>query len=773
MSQPTRPPVKKPINPKRRDLMAGREKVIGKWCLVAFALCVVAFFLTLPDVRKVAESAPGTAIQIFDKDDQLIVTTDGDEEREFVPLANIPKVMQQALIAAEDHNFYNHNGISFRGIMRAFLNNAEAGRVVEGGSTLTQQLAKNLFFESGDRSIIRKAREAVLAVEIEKAYTKDQIMEMYLNQVYFGRSAYGLERAAKRFFGKTSRALTLPEAAYLAGILKAPSQLGDPKNLDDARERQQIVLDEMMELKFITSAQAKTAKKTKLAFSRSNSRLTKFPYYLSAVQEFLKVNIDKDVLEKGGLRVYTNLDQAAQRFAERTVAQRVRGGAGGMNQAALVSMLVSDGSVVALVGGAGDYWKHQYNSATGPHTMGSAFKPFIYLTAFMQGKLTPDTIIDDSPIVVPQRGLLPWVPKNFDGEFYGPMTVREALALSRNICAVRAALAVGIGNVIETAKVAGIKSELIATPALSLGASAASPLEMATAYATFARGGTYLEPKLVRKVEGRAGYKKEFNYYPQKVFPDGPVRALVSCMESVVKEGTGVNARLSDRPVAGKTGTSDQARDLWFVGFTPHMVTAVWGGNDQRRSLGGLTGGAVLTGLWKAYNERYYRTNKVPAGTFYTQNQTNDDIWGNLLRAPQELPKEEQKPEEIPQAEQTPNAEQQQQEQADGQQMPEGRPENQLHFFPLPGAPEPGRVRNPVHPSPNDPFAPFAGEPSPPGQPESAQPQPAQPQPEQQEPPVAPEREAPEPRPAPDYREAPQPPQGNDQLNDLLREPAQ
>jgi membrane carboxypeptidase/penicillin-binding protein PbpC len=236
---------------------------------------------------------------------------------------------------------------------------------------------------------------------------------------------------------------------------------------------------------------------------------------------------------------------------------------------------------------------------------------------------------------------------------------------------------------------------------------------MAGAYATIARGGTYIAPQLVRRVEARDGFKKEFGVFPQKVFPDSPVRALISCMESAVKEGTGVLARLSDRPVAGKTGTSDEARDLWFVGFTPHMVTAVWGGNDQHRSLGGLTGGTVLTGIWKAYNQQYYRTHKVPKGTFYTEQRSNDNLWDQLLRKPAEEteePTETEAPETVmPPQPQSQSPEGEEQQQTEGQQTEQpngeaGEPEN--HFFPLPGMPEPGRVRHPVRPSQNDPFAP-------------------------------------------------------------------
>jgi penicillin-binding protein 1A len=796
-----------PNRPRRRfgfGPLTAKERQAVKWSALVLLGAVALFLITLPSVKDLQKVAPGNAIQVFDRNNQLVVTIDGDEEREFVPLSSVPKSVQQAIMAAEDHDFYKHHGLSMKGITRAFVSNVSAGHVVEGGSTLTQQLAKNLFFDSADRSILRKIREAIIAVEIERSYTKNQIMEMYLNQVYFGRSAYGLERAARRYFGKSTAALTLGESAFLMGLVKAPSYLGEPEHVNEALERQQIVLDEMAELKYITPSEASAAKAAHLAFNRSNTRITKFPYYMSAVQQFLQANIDKKVLEKGGLSVYTNLDQGAQRLAEQTVARRVRSGGGGMNQAALVSVSVKDGSVVALVGGAGNYWDHQWNAATGPHPTGSSFKPFVYLTGFMQGKITPETMVDDSPIVIPQRGSPDWAPKNFDNEYYGPISIREAIALSRNVCAVRVAMACGIGNVMQTARDAGIKqAQLIPTPAMALGASAISPLEMAGAYATLARAGTYIAPQLVRRVDSRDGFSKDFQTLPQKVFPDFPVRQLVSCMESVVKEGTAVGAKLSDRPVAGKTGTTDNAKDLWFVGFTPDMVTAVWGGNDQHVSLGSATGGVMLTSIWKAYNQAYYRSHPTPAGSFYTEDTTNNNILQNILRNPADLLKSDEekekeaeeelngKPEEqnadgqAPEQEHdgfqffgAPNRDQQQQPQQQQGENEEEQVDGHPFMMRLPGAPQPGHVRRPMGPgSPNDPFAPqrFAqpdeGEQGPAVERDEAFPRPENRNYGNQEPPVAPDfrhapapravapAERPEPRPEPEARPEPAEPQ--------------
>jgi 1A family penicillin-binding protein len=692
--------------------------------------------VTLPNVSDLERVAPGNSIQVFDRYNQLVVTIDGDEEREFVSLKNVPKTVQQAIMAAEDHDFYTHHGISPKGIGRAFVSDVTAGKVVEGGSTLTQQLAKNLFFDVNDRSIVRKIREVFTALQIERHYNKNQIMEMYLNQVYFGRSAYGLERAARRYFGKTTAQLNLPESAFLMGLVKQPSYLGQPEHVDEAYERQHVVLDEMVELKFITPQQAAEAKSQRLAFNQSNTRITKFPYYMSAVQDFLQKNLDRKTLDKGGLRVYTNLDPVAQRLAEQTVARRVHAGGGGMNQAALVSVSVKDGGVLAIVGGAGNYWDHQWNAAMGAHTLGSSFKPFVYLTGFLQNKITPDTVVQDEPITIHiGQGMPDWTPKNFDNSYYGPLTIREALALSRNVCAVRVGMAAGIGHVMDTARSAGLRqAELTPTPAMFLGASAASPLEMAGAYATFARGGTYMPYSIVRRVESRDGFSKDYGTtYGEKVFPDYPVHELVSCMQSVVKEGTAVAAKLPDRPVAGKTGTTDSAKDLWFVGYTPDMVTAVWGGNDQHASLGNLTGGAVLTGIWKAYNVAYYKAHPTPPGSFYTDDVDGKKNDGNLLdklfHDPADLLKSDEDKEKEAEQElngpeagrqdpMAPNAEREQ-EGAQGEQAgPEGPREGDengpspdrgdgsasstpgngvMNYFRLPGMPIRGHVRQPAN----------------------------------------------------------------------------
>lgn len=574
----------------------------------------------IPDVASLERYEPIEAIQIFDINDHLVCTVEGDEDRQVIPLNQISTQMQQAMLAAEDHHFYEHHGINFSSIGRAFLANMQAGRVVEGGSTITQQLVKNLFFEQAHRNMQRKVKEAFLSWELERRYSKDKILELYLNQVYFGNGAYGIERAAQRYFGKNATALSLAESAFIAGLVKAPSELSTLANRQQAINRQKEILNKMVEYGYITKTQAKAASEQQLIFRRNINPLQKYPYYVSYVLQLLRDRFSQAEMRKQGLRVYTNLDPIAQEAAEQVLSKAIEHAPKGVSQGALVSVSVADGSVLSLVGGVGGFWKNQWNRATNPHTAGSSFKPFVYLTGLIKGDITPSTLVDDQPITIKQGwGLPDWSPKNFDHKFMGRIPVKRALALSRNVVSVRIAQKAGIENVIETARLAGITTKLDRNLSLALGSSAVTPLEMAGAFGTFARGGIAIKPRVVRRIEDNRGRVIEtFEPKIDKVFPSEPVAALVNMMQEVVKAGTGTMARLPDRPVAGKTGTADEAKDIWFIGFTPDLVTAVWGGNDENKSIPGtyVTGGTVMAKIWKDYNLAYYEKHPTPPGTF-------------------------------------------------------------------------------------------------------------------------------------------------------------
>lgn len=583
----------------------------------------------MPDLSCLTDYQPGAEMQIYDRNNNLVSTVSAHEKRQIVPLSKISPALKKAVLAIEDHSFYQHKGVSFTGILRATLANMTAGRPVQGGSTITQQLVKNIFFDQEKRTLDLKVAEGYLASELERRFSKDKILELYLNEVYFGSSAYGAQQAALTYFGKNASQLSIGEAAFLAGLLKSPATLGKPSQRQAALARREDVINQMVEYGFITFSQGRWALRQPLSFNSSppqeeplDGKVPKYPYYTRAVVEQIS-----DMLPNGrlmrGLKVYTNLDQQVQAQAERTLAQGVRNAPRGINQAALVSILVSDGSVVALVGGVGDYLHNQWNCATNPHTMGSAFKPFVYLTAFNNATLTPESTVPDEPMTIHEFGQPDWVPKNFDGKFLGNISVTQALAFSRNLSAVWVAQHIGTDRIIETAHQAGLTDRIDTGLAMALGSSAASPLAMANAYATIARGGVVMTPRLIRRIEDKAGKELlSMGPDPRRVFSLLAVAQLVDVLKEVVEKGTGTQAKLAGHPAAGKTGTADQGKDIWFVGFTPDLVTAVWAGNSQNKPVpdSHVTGGTVMAKIWREYNQGYYRIHPTSAGLLITNN---------------------------------------------------------------------------------------------------------------------------------------------------------
>lgn len=588
--------------------------------------------MQIPDLSFLENYNPVQTIQIFDKNDKLVVTVDGAEKRIIVPLSAVSKNMKKALLAAEDHHFYEHKGVSPVGIFRALLSNLTHGHVVEGGSTITQQLAKNLFFEGEKRSMDLKLAELFIAMSLENRFSKDKILELYLNEIYFGNSAYGIEQASRNYFGKKASQLTVAESAYLAGIIRAPSRGAEAQNRMASINRQHVVLEKMQSYGFISEQERNDALQEWLQFrsmpestaKEEQVKITRYPYYVSAVIDMLHGRYNAAAIERQGMKIYTNLDVTAQEIAEKALAQGLARAPNGVNQGALVSIRVADGAVMALVGGIGSYEDNQWNCATNPHTIGSAFKPFVYLAAFEKGVIDEYARVDDTPfsIVMDTTGA-EYKPKNFDGKFLGDITVAKAFAYSRNIPALRIGQAAGIDSVINVAQRAGITEPMAPELSVSLGCSAASPLHVANAYATLARGGVFMTPQLVRRVETRAG--RVLQYFTQEsstVFDRNSVAQIVDLMQDCVAEGTGTLAKLPDRPVAGKTGTADQGKDLWFVGFTPDMVTAVWGGNKDNKSVGGsATGGTVMARIWRDYESAYYKKVPTQGGWFIACNR--------------------------------------------------------------------------------------------------------------------------------------------------------
>ncbi|MCC6976911.1 MAG: PBP1A family penicillin-binding protein [Candidatus Melainabacteria bacterium] len=603
----------------------------------------------IPDLAYLEHYHHGSPIEIYDRNDKLVLTVNPGVKHRIVPLSQVSSQMTQAVVAVEDRQFFEHAGVSFIGVTRAMLANIKAGRMVEGGSTITQQLVKNLFHEGEKRTLIRKLSETALAFMIECRYSKWQILQAYLNEIYFGNGAWGVEQAAMTYFGKHANALTLPEAAFIAGLIKSPSILGDQKNRIDALKRQKQVLGMMADNGYISPAQYETAMMTPLMFGGRRTTIDttpfdKFPYYISYVLEMVKVLLpdEGDTTRIGrGVRVYTTLDQDAQRLAEATIKKGIDHAPRGIDEGAIVACAVSNGAVRALVGGAGDFWKNQWNCATNPHTAGSSFKPFVYLAAFVNGALDSESFLDDSKLEVPQIGGVTYTPKNYDGKFLGKITVRQALYQSRNVCAVKVARQIGMQPIIMAAQDAGIKSPLQANLSLALGSAAVSPIEMAGAYGTFARAGVAVEPWTVRMITSLDGRNVLHKYDPylHRVFDPHCVLELNSILEDVVTKGTGVAAKLKDRAVAGKTGTSDNSTDLWFVGFTPDMVTAVWAGNkDHSASIGKkVTGGTVAAAIFRDFNSSYYKVHKLPAGEMVAKSSSTKQKADEDLKAQQNL----------------------------------------------------------------------------------------------------------------------------------------
>jgi len=606
-------------------------KILAGLILVTF-LAPIAFRMSLPVINKILgapnlsileDYQPIGSIEIYDYKDNFIGVLQGEEDRQVIKLGQVSDYAIQALLAAEDSDFFKHGGFSLTSFFRALFTNLKAGKVVQGGSTISQQMVKNLFIEEDERqkrSLLRKVRELFIAFEVESKYPKEKILEIYLNQVYFGNLAYGIERASQRYFSKSSSKLELIEASYLAGLLTAPSYLS--KNHEAAFERQKYVIRKMFENGYISNDEYQKALNTKVEFKYSEGNLSKFPYYFSLVEQELSKRYTRNELKSLGLKVYTGLDPVAQAHAVETLNTGIKNAAAGINQGALVTIDVESAEVRALVGGVGNFWAHQYNRATNPHTLGSAIKPFIYLTAFIQGVIDPSSIIEDEPLLIPdvssETGF--WEPQNFDEEFHGPITAKAALVFSRNIPAIKVAMKAGIKNVIETCRQAGIRTKMDPLLSFALGAQAFTPLDIASAYSTFARGGARIDPIVIRKIIDTKGRLLEINRPIVKSnIPERYVSQLVGILIDVVNYGTGSLAKIPGRTIAGKTGTADGGRDIWFVGFTPEYVTSIWCGNERNKEVMSryATGGSTPAWVWREYTTKYYNSRPRPPKTFH------------------------------------------------------------------------------------------------------------------------------------------------------------
>lgn len=586
-------------------VMIGGAAVAGG--LVGLALS----FRDLPDVRVLKGYVPVETTYIYDINGGLIARLHGDVNREVVTLDRISPHLKRSVLAMEDAYFYTHKGIDPSGIGRAILANFNAGGTVEGGSTLTQQLVKNLFL-SNERSLNRKVAEAVLAMRVEQVFTKEQILEMYLNQVFWGNNTNGAETASQNYFGKSSADLTLAEAAMLAGTIQAPSVFNPVDNYAEAKKRQGLVLDRLLELGWATPAEVKAAREQKITIRKQgiSYEASRVPYVSQAVTAELEEKFGRDVVLQGGLRVQTTIDIKLQRIAEETAAEGhqdlVDRGAYA-DQLSLVAVDPRTGFVKALVGGVGDFSKNQFNRAVlARRQLGSSFKPFVYYLAFASGNYTPDSTIDDSPMSIPDGDEL-YQPRNYDNTFSGGISIRQAIAVSRNIPAIKLGLEFGNENVVALCRKLGITSPMNPVVSLPLGAADVTPMEVAGAYAVFASGGYKSKTTLIARVTDRNGNLILDNTpKPELILDPIAVSYLTDALRSVVTNGTATEAQLSDgRPVAGKTGTTSDFRDAWFVGYVPQLSVAIWIGNDDYSPMAnGVTGGVYVVPIWRRFMEK-------------------------------------------------------------------------------------------------------------------------------------------------------------------------
>jgi len=707
------------------------KKILLVTFLSIFLICVSVGFIgagfiyfhfskDLPDVRKLKDHQPSTITQVYSASDEKIAEF-YIEKRIIISLEDIPLALKQATLAVEDSNFYYHFGIDPKAIFRAFITNMKAGHVVEGGSTITQQLTKTMFL-SRERTLPRKIKEAILAVRLELVFSKDEILEMYLNQIYYGHGTYGVEAAARNYFGKTVKDLTIAECAMIASLPKAPNNYSPYKNPKRAKKRRNHVIRRMADVSFITHKQAKLSLKEDFHLGKVEKMLNKAPYFVEHVRRILEEKFGSSKLYRAGLKVYTTLDMDMQETAQRAIKKNLliadkrygyRGPLGTVDisrgeiavqnamlrqndftegkgievgstisgtvmsvgdshawiilgaedgyldikdmnwarkpnpnvdgrwakiknpnqaiaagdlirvkvlgrkqdgsgwslaleqepevEAALISLAPFTGEVKAMIGGY-DFNKSQFNrSVQAIRQPGSAFKPIIYAAAINEG-YAPASIIIDSPIIFKEKedAFDKWKPVNFEEKFYGPTSLREALAHSRNVVTVKLMQNIGIKSTIRLARSLGITSNLEENLSIALGSSGLTLYELTSAYSAFANLGSLVKPTAIRNIKSRSG-EVLFTAVPETSQPISPGTAhiITSLMQSVIQNGTATKVKALKRPVAGKTGTTNNYVDAWFMGYTPELVTGVWVGKDKDEPLGrNETGSRAAIPIW-------------------------------------------------------------------------------------------------------------------------------------------------------------------------------
>ena len=600
--------------------------VLGVWALIFVAAFFAVFATDLPDTSKLYDVERQPSISYLDRSGAMVAVR-GSQYAPPVDLDKLPPYVPKAFIAIEDRQFYYHFGFNPWGIVRSQIYNLQnKGGPLRGGSTITQQLARNLFLTT-NQNYRRKAQELILAVWLEAKFTKKEILALYLNRVYFGGGAYGIEAASQRYFGKPASQLTLGESALLAGMMKGPNRYSPVSATDRAERRATIVLDEMVRTGAITPQERDEAFRTPV---RVNPTLAnqRAQYFTDWVDDQVRSLVGEPTED---LVVETTLDLPIQAAAEQAMRKGIAAGKGqGVEQGALVA-IDGEGRVRAYVGGA-DYTESQFDRATTARRQaGSAFKPFVYLAAMEAGR-TPSDMVVDEPLKIGN-----WEPRNYTGDFRGPMTLQTALAQSINTVAARLANEVGTGNVAAAAKRLGINSHIQLDPSMALGAVEVSPLEMAQAYAPFSNGGFLAKGYGIQRIRTASGkilydHSVEKNAR-QQVIGSPALQYMNQMMRQVVSSGTGTRAKVPGFDLAGKTGTTSDYRDAWFVGYTGGFVTAVWVGKDNNKPMKRVTGGGAPAGIWRDFMSAALprlKAQPIPGGTIEPPAPASDPI-GDLV----------------------------------------------------------------------------------------------------------------------------------------------
>ena len=573
--------------------------------LTIFIILTLYLFILLdiPNLQSIKDYQPKMASLVLDREHKVMKRT-YEENRRLVTMAMMPELLPKAFVAAEDARFYQHSGVDIWSIFRAFFHNIRAGAKSHGGSTITQQVTRSLLL-SRKKVYSRKVKEAILAYRIDSVMSKDDILYIYLNQIYLGEGAFGVEAAARTYFDRRVKNLTLGQMALLAGLPQAPSRYTPFKNMELARKRQVYVLNRMAEEGYITPEAARRAYEEPLSLDRKHDGLLGEGYYVQHVTNYVSSKYGKELLTGGGLTIYTSMDRTMQRRAKVSI-QRGLATLSGKNkkgqkpQAAMVVMEAGSGKVRALVGGA-DFSISQFDRAIQARRQpGSAFKPIVYAAAMEKG-FTPESIFVDEPLSLAgtRRGKT-WQPRNFNNLYYGPTSLKTGLIHSRNIVAIKLLQEVGIDRVVRMARDLGISSKIKQDLTLALGSSEVSLLEMTGAYTPFANNGSYTPPILIERIIDRHGNILEENLERKvQVMSERTAKQMDQMLQGVIAQGTGKEAQGLKATAGGKTGTTDSYMDAWFIGYTRDFVTGVWVGHDKNISLGkGASGGHVAAPIW-------------------------------------------------------------------------------------------------------------------------------------------------------------------------------